>query len=528
MHSHDTLSDGPPPFRWSSLWKAPVVNPLNLKSYTIPIFNLSNRYSVSFHLSWLGFLVAFLSWFAFPPLIPEAIKSDLKLTNAQVANSNIIALLATLLVRIVVGPLVDRYGPRKVVPTSIIFLRSLTIDQVMASLLVLGAIPSGLAGTATKASHLYAIRFFIGILGGTFVPCQAWTTAFFDKNVVGTANALVGGWGNMGGGITFIIMVSLFQQLIHSGLSDHIAWRVAFVAVPVPVLLSVAALTMIFGWDHPAGKWEDRHKLSAHTAVPEHGPVMVQEKEVDEKDFDKEKSQGVSVQVKEVSDAPNNIQSELDVAVNEPLTLKTAMAIVSNPLTWLPAIAYMTTFGFELAVDANLVNVLYGLYQSPTFGQLEAGYITAIYGLLNVWTRPLGGLIGDAVYRRWGVPGKKWFMLLCGFFEGALAIALGLYIETHHKNGSTPQLATIIGIFVVMAIFNEAGCGANFALVPHCNPYSNGLMSGIVGSMGNLGGIIFALVFRFQPAPLGKAFWICGVIVMTLNASLVWIRVPAK
>jgi NNP family nitrate/nitrite transporter-like MFS transporter len=53
-------------------------------------------------------------------------------------------------------------------------------------------------------------------------------------------------------------------------------------------------------------------------------------------------------------------------------------------------------------------------------------------------------------------------------------------------------------------------------------------MSGIVGSMGNLGGIIFALVFRFQPAPLGKAFWICGVIIMVLNASLVWIRVPAK
>ena len=53
-------------------------------------------------------------------------------------------------------------------------------------------------------------------------------------------------------------------------------------------------------------------------------------------------------------------------------------------------------------------------------------------------------------------------------------------------------------------------------------------MSGIVGSMGNLGGIIFALVFRFQPVPLGKAFWICGVIIMVLNTSLVWIRVPAR
>ena len=34
---------------------------------------------------------------------------------------------------------------------------------------------------------------FIGVLGATFVPCQVWCTGFFDKNVVGTANALAGG-----------------------------------------------------------------------------------------------------------------------------------------------------------------------------------------------------------------------------------------------------------------------------------------------------------------------------------------------
>lgn len=56
----------------------------------------------------------------------------------------------------------------------------------MAALLILGAIPSGLAGTINTANGLYVIRFFIGILGATFVTCQAWTTAFFDTNVVGT------------------------------------------------------------------------------------------------------------------------------------------------------------------------------------------------------------------------------------------------------------------------------------------------------------------------------------------------------
>lgn len=189
---------GPPPFKLSSLWQAPVLNPLNLKSYTLPIFNLRNPYSRNFHLSWrkfahiwsfccckvpnsdfyrdidlepVGFFVAFLSWFAFPPLIPEAIKTDLGLTAAQIGNANIVGLCATLIVRVVTGPLVDRYGPRK----------------VMASILIIGAIPSGLAGTVSSAQGLYVIRFFIGILGGTFVPCQAWTTAFFDKSIVGRA-----------------------------------------------------------------------------------------------------------------------------------------------------------------------------------------------------------------------------------------------------------------------------------------------------------------------------------------------------
>ena len=186
----------PPPFAWSQLWKPAIVNPVNLKSYTIPIFNLADPYAQAFHLSWrkflcflspvphgfmcsVGFFVAFLSWFAFPPLMPEAIKDDLNLTDAEEANSSVVAITATVLVRVFAGPLVDRFGPRR----------------VMAAILILGAIPSGLAGTAHNAATLNVLRFLIGILGATFVPCQAWTSAFFDKSCVGTANALVGGWG---------------------------------------------------------------------------------------------------------------------------------------------------------------------------------------------------------------------------------------------------------------------------------------------------------------------------------------------
>jgi NNP family nitrate/nitrite transporter-like MFS transporter len=108
------------------------------------------------------------------------------LSQIEVANSNIISLTATLLIRLVSGPLCDKFGPK----------------LVFAGCLLAGAIPTALAGTIQYAAGLYFLRFFIGILGASFMLCQVWSTAFFDKNVVGTANALTGGFGNSGGGIT--------------------------------------------------------------------------------------------------------------------------------------------------------------------------------------------------------------------------------------------------------------------------------------------------------------------------------------
>ncbi|KIM31986.1 hypothetical protein M408DRAFT_318374 [Serendipita vermifera MAFF 305830] len=499
----------------ASLWAEPVISKYNLKCSNLPILNLNNPYSINFHLSWLAFLVAFLSWFAFPPLMPEAIAEDLHLSPAQIANSNVIALLATLGVRLVIGPLVDRFGPRK----------------VMAWLLVIGAIPSGLAGTAQNANHLYAIRFFIGILGGTFVPCQAWTTCFFDKNVVGTANALVGGWGNAGGGVTFVVMIALFNRLREDGLSASASWRASFAIVPVPILLTVAVMCFVFGTDHPAGKWSQRHNTLGTKIAVTRGHEMILDhdeetqgsgdlEKVDEKDMEKKADDAAIVTVVP-GDTENEITSELDIAVNEKLTTKAAIAILTNPLTWLPALAYLTTFGFELAIDAGLANVIFALYKKDGMGQTNAGYLASVFGLLNIFTRPFGGYLGDVVYKRYGAPGKKYLTLFCGFTQGAVALALGLYVQKKVESGETPSLAVFMVLIVLIAIFNEMGNGANFSLVPHCNPYSNGMMTGIVGAFGNLGGIFFALIFRFQPSPQGKPWWICGIIIMNVHLFLI-------
>ena len=140
-----------------------------------------------------------------------------------------------------------------------------------------------------------------GILGATFVPCQAWTTTFYDTTIVGRANALVAGWGNAGGGFTFIIMVALYDRLRDDGLSPHKAWRAAFAIVPLPILFTVALATLIFGTDHPNGKWSDRHKPMKNgmaAAVVHHGPSQGEgdDPSVNEKKDDAEKK-GSSVDV---------------------------------------------------------------------------------------------------------------------------------------------------------------------------------------------------------------------------------------
>jgi NNP family nitrate/nitrite transporter-like MFS transporter len=56
------------------MFAAPEINPINRKAKSIPVLNPFNPYGRVFFFSWLGFMVAFLSWYAFPPLVsyPES------------------------------------------------------------------------------------------------------------------------------------------------------------------------------------------------------------------------------------------------------------------------------------------------------------------------------------------------------------------------------------------------------------------------------------------------------------------------
>jgi NNP family nitrate/nitrite transporter-like MFS transporter len=140
-----------------------------------------------------------------------------------------------------------------------------------------------------------------------------------------------------------------------------------------------------------------------------------------------------------------------------------------------------------------------------------------MFGLLNVFFRPLGGVVADIIYKYTGsVWGKKFWIVFCGVAMGCFELCVGL-VNPHDE-------ATMFGLVAGLAIFMDASNGANFAVVPHVHPFANGILSGIIGASGNLGGIIFAIIFRYNGSDYAKVIWIIGVISVGVNTACSWIR----
>ena len=51
-----------------------------------------------------------------------------------------------------------------------------------------------------------------------------------------------------------------------------------------------------------------------------------------------------------------------------------------------------------------------------------------------------------------------------------------------------------------------------------------GIVSGVTGATGNLGGIVFSIIFRYNGTNYGKVFWIIGVMTIAINLAVSWIR----
>ena len=306
------------------------------------IFSTNGVQMRTFHITWLTFFVCFFGWFGLAPLMPT-IKQDLNLDKSQIGNIVIASVSGTIIARLLIGRLCDTWGPRKTYTT----------------LLLVGAIPVMCVGFAQSYSSFLLFRLAISIIGASFVITQFHTSMMFAPNIKGTANAVAGGWGNLGGGITNMVMPLIFTAIIGFGFTAQEAWRYAMI-VPGLMMLTVAFLYFRYTKDTPAGNYDQIVR-----------PV-------------KEKT-------------------------------KTDYSVLKDWRVWSLALAYAVCFGMEITFD-NVAALHF--VQEYKLSQGSAGFWAGVFGFMNIFARALGGIFADKIGKSYGMRGKGLLLATVLLLEG--------------------------------------------------------------------------------------------------------------
>ena len=211
------------------------------KAISMPIFTCANPHMRAFHASWFGFFATFFSTFAAAPLAPILLKKEtLGLTREQLQYGNIGSVTANIVCRFLMGIVCDKLGARK------------GLAFILLSCLV-GLVPMFFV---TDAVGFIGCRTVIGVGLASFVACQVWCTQQFSPTIVGTANATAGGWGNLGGGFTNLLMPYIFLGFMAlTGEDEDRSWRLCYL-VPLVLHIAAAALAMS-GRDLPDGNFNE-------------------------------------------------------------------------------------------------------------------------------------------------------------------------------------------------------------------------------------------------------------------------------
>ncbi|MEQ8799046.1 MAG: MFS transporter [Salinisphaeraceae bacterium] len=209
------------------------------KATRIRLFDLKSIQMRTFHMTWLAFHLCFFGWFGIAPLM-AVVREDLNLDKSMVGSTIIASVAITVLVRLIIGPLCDKFGPRR----------------TYTWLLLLGSLPVMAIGFADSFETFLMGRLAIGAIGAAFVITQYHTSVMFGPNVVGTANATTAGWGNLGGGTTQIVMPLIFTAIVSVGVSETLGWRLAMV-VPGIVLFATGIAYWFVTRDAPDGDYRE-------------------------------------------------------------------------------------------------------------------------------------------------------------------------------------------------------------------------------------------------------------------------------
>ena len=417
-------------------WESSKANRINLFSVKTPQMR-------AFHLTWFAFFLAFFGWFGIAPLMP-LVREDLLLTKAQIGNTIIASVAITIVTRLVIGWLCDRIGPR----------------YAYSGVLVIGSIPVMSIGLAQSYETFLLFRLAIGVIGASFVITQYHTSVMFSSNVVGTANATTAGWGNLGGGVTQMLMPLVLTGVLMFGVGETLGWRLAMV-VPGVALFLVGIAYFFLTQDAPLGNYKE---LRAKGLMPQASQVR-----------------------------------------------GTFLMAAKDYRVWALFIIYGACFGIELTIN-NIAALYY--FDRFDLDLKAAGLIAGLFGLMNLFARTTGGMLGDKFGIRFGLKGRVMFL-------GAVLLVEGIALMVFS------QMATLflaVGAMIVFSLFVQMSEGATYSIVPFINRKALGSVAGIVGAGGNAGAVAFGFLFRAESISYQDGLLFVGVTVLLASALVFLVR----
>ena len=408
----------------------------------------------TFHMTWFAFFACFFAWFGIAPMM-IIVREELGLTKSQVGWTIIASVAATIFARLFIGWLCDRIGPR----------------LAYTWLLILGSLPVAGIGLADDFTSFLLFRLAIGVIGASFVITQYHTSVMFAPNVVGTANATSAGWGNLGGGVTQIVMPLIFTGFIVGfSFTDAQAWRAAMLLVGIITFL-IGIAYYYLTQDAPDGNYKE---LRAKGLLPSKDKVT-----------------------------------------------SAYFHAMADYRVWLMFVIYGACFGIELLVNGSIALYFvdyFGYFKDMPLAEaaVTAGLIASLFGLMNIFARTLGGIFGDNFASLWGLRGRATWLFIVLLGEG---LALMLFSQM-------PILMLAIPTLIIFSLFTQMSEGATYSVVPFINKKALGAVAGVVGAGGNAGAVLggFLLKSEAYNSQWNEAYFLIGMIVTGVAFLALFIR----
>ena len=452
------------------------------------------------HLGWAAFFITFVVWFSHAPLMGH-LKDAFNLSSQQLKVLLILNVALTIPARIVIGMLVDRFGPR----------------AVFSLLLIVSSFFCWGFAFATSYEMLALFRFLCGFVGAGFVIGIRLVGEWFPARQVGMAQGIYGGWGNFGSAAAAMTLPGL--ALVFGG--DE-GWRYA--------IASAGALAFCYGiffWikarNTPKGSTYFKPKKTGGLEVSSWGdfyfyiamtlPLYL----------------ALGILSWKLSPANLGLLNETTT-----LVMYTGLALLflfqvsqiwrvnkDHLRNGVPEIerykfkqvaaldwAYFVTFGSELAVVSMLP-----LFFMETFdlSAVSAGLLASVFAFMNLVARPGGGFLSDNFGRK-----RSLSILIVGLAVGYLILA---------QVDSSWWIPAAVLATMCCSFFVQAGEGAVFAMVPLVKRRMTGQIAGMVGAFGNVGAVTYLTILSFVDAStffaiIAASAAVCFVIVQFIDEPL--------